>query len=83
MIVISTIMALWKARSLTPEQKVKLVEQEAEEKSLQSDESGALLDLDDVPMTEVYSSVVPVSVSNSLSMCVVHLCICKSFSKGG
>ncbi|CAB4275582.1 unnamed protein product [Prunus armeniaca] len=50
-----TIMALWKARSLSPEQKVQIVEEESEVK-IQSEESGSFLGLDDVSMSEVYSS---------------------------
>uniref|UniRef100_A0A0D3AEI4 GRAM domain-containing protein n=1 Tax=Brassica oleracea var. oleracea TaxID=109376 RepID=A0A0D3AEI4_BRAOL len=42
-----TIMALWKAKSLTPEQKVQAVEEESEQK-LQSEESGSFLGIDDV-----------------------------------
>ncbi|KAK6932882.1 GRAM domain [Dillenia turbinata] len=55
-----TIMALWKARSLSPEQKVQIVEEESESKSLQTEESGAFLDLEDVNMSEVYCSVLSV-----------------------
>lgn len=51
-----TIMALWKARSLSPEQKVRIVE-ESESKSLQTEETGSFLGLEDVCMPEVYSSV--------------------------
>ncbi|CAN1260128.1 C2 and GRAM domain-containing protein At1g03370 [Linum perenne] len=51
-----TIMALWKARSLSPEQKVRIVEEESETKILQSEESGAYLGIEDVSMSEVYSS---------------------------
>ncbi|XP_062088055.1 C2 and GRAM domain-containing protein At1g03370 [Humulus lupulus] len=58
-----TIMALWKARSLSPEQKVQIVEEESEAKSLQSEESGSFLGLDDVSMSEVYSSVLSVPTS--------------------
>ncbi|MBA0723590.1 hypothetical protein Golax_004160 [Gossypium laxum] len=55
-----TIMALWKARALSPEQKVQIVEEESEAKSLQSDESGSFLGLEDVSMSEVYSCALPV-----------------------
>ncbi|KAL5836521.1 hypothetical protein ACOSQ4_016018 [Xanthoceras sorbifolium] len=57
-----TIMVLWKARSLSPEQKVQIVEEESEAKSLQSEEIGAFLGLEDVTMTEVYSTVLPVPI---------------------
>ncbi|XP_050210319.1 C2 and GRAM domain-containing protein At1g03370 isoform X2 [Mercurialis annua] len=55
-----TIKALWKARSLTPEQKVRIIEEESETKMLQSEESGSLLDLEDVNLAEVYSSTLSV-----------------------
>ncbi|CAH8388798.1 unnamed protein product [Eruca vesicaria subsp. sativa] len=57
-----TIMALWKAKSLTPEQKVQAVEEESEQK-LQSEESGSFLGIDDVRFSEVYSLTLPVPVS--------------------
>lgn len=56
-------MALWKARSLSPEQKVQLVEEESEARSLVTEESGSFLGLEDVSLSEVYSSVLPVPVS--------------------
>ncbi|WJX27368.1 hypothetical protein P8452_16192 [Trifolium repens] len=55
-----TIMALWKARSLTPEQKVKFVEQESETKTLISEDSGAFIVLDDVSMSEIHSCSLPI-----------------------
>ncbi|XP_057417634.1 C2 and GRAM domain-containing protein At1g03370-like isoform X2 [Lotus japonicus] len=48
-----TIMALWKARSLSPEQKVQLVEDDCETKSTNSEESGSFIGLDEVSMSEV------------------------------
>ncbi|KAG2684549.1 hypothetical protein I3760_10G082200 [Carya illinoinensis] len=53
-----TIMALWKARSLSPEQRVQIIE-ESEAKSIQTDESSSL-GLDDVSMSEVYASALSV-----------------------
>ncbi|KAL3521797.1 hypothetical protein ACH5RR_014631 [Cinchona calisaya] len=82
-----TIMALWKARSLSPEQKVQVVEEESdtrnlqvseddsiaknaqemdedsESKSFQTEESGSFLDVEDVSMSLVYSSVLSVPTS--------------------
>jgi hypothetical protein len=55
-------MALWKARSLTPEQKVKFVEQESETKTLISEDSGAFIVLDDVSMSEIHSCSLPIPV---------------------
>jgi hypothetical protein len=75
MVLNRTILALWKARSLSPEQKVQIVEEASEAKSLQSlqtEESGSFLGLDDVSMSEVYSSTLSVPVSSfslSLSLC--------------
>ncbi|XP_061344347.1 C2 and GRAM domain-containing protein At1g03370-like [Gastrolobium bilobum] len=59
-----TIMALCKAKSLSPEQKVKFVEEESETKTLISEESGgSFLGLDDVSMSEIYSCVLPIPAS--------------------
>ncbi|KAG4929143.1 C2 and GRAM domain-containing protein [Glycine max] len=58
-----TIMALWKARSLSPEQKVKLVEEDSETKSLRSEESGSFIGLGDVSMSEVHSCALSVPAS--------------------
>ncbi|KAE8686358.1 C2 and GRAM domain-containing protein [Hibiscus syriacus] len=57
-----TIMALWKARALSPEQKVQIAEEESESKGLQSDESGSFLVLEDVSMSEVYSRSLPIPI---------------------
>ncbi|KAJ1400371.1 VASt domain [Sesbania bispinosa] len=56
-----TIMALWKARSLSPEQKVQLVEEDTETKSLTGEESGSFLGLDEVSMSDVHSCTLPAS----------------------
>ncbi|KAI7724983.1 hypothetical protein M8C21_009126 [Ambrosia artemisiifolia] len=76
-----TIMALWRARSLSPEQKAEIAEKESDDKnqqmledesssiksddesdnrSLLSEESGSFLGLEDVSMSVVYSSVLSV-----------------------
>ncbi|KAI4298841.1 hypothetical protein L6164_032357 [Bauhinia variegata] len=55
-----TIMALWKARSMSPEQKAQIVEEESETKSLTSEESGSFLGNDDFSMSEAASCVLPV-----------------------
>ncbi|KAJ7967858.1 C2 and GRAM domain-containing protein [Quillaja saponaria] len=57
-----TIMALWKAKSLSPEQKVQIVE-ESEAKSLVTEESGSFLGLDEVSMSEIYSSSLSIPTS--------------------
>lgn len=59
-----TIMALWKARSLSPEQKVEFVEEESDTKSLMSEESGgSFLGLDDVSLSEIYSCSLSIPAS--------------------
>lgn len=58
-----TIMALWKAKSLSPEQKVQILEEESDEKILQSEESGSFLGIEDAKLSEVFSSIVPVSMN--------------------
>ncbi|KMZ70690.1 C2 and GRAM domain-containing protein [Zostera marina] len=60
----SIIMALWKARSLSPDQKEQIVEEESEAKILLHECScdGVLLIMDEGNMSEVYSSSVGVSV---------------------
>ncbi|KAD3338007.1 hypothetical protein E3N88_33528 [Mikania micrantha] len=76
-----TIMALWRARALSPEQKAEIADEESDDKnqqmledesssvksdddsenrSLQSEESGSFLGLEDVSMSVVYSSVLSV-----------------------
>jgi hypothetical protein len=55
-------MALWRARSLTPEQKVCLVEDESEMKDFQNEESGSFLGIEDAKMSEVFSSTKHIDV---------------------
>lgn len=83
-------MALWKARSLSTEQKMLIVE-ESEEKTLNSYESGSFLGIEDANMSEVFSSAIPVPVSSfSLYPCVIfvstqnlHMCdICLHSQNG-
>lgn len=79
-----TIMALWRARSSSPEQKAEIAEEESDDKgiqmldeesslsksddesdnrSLQSEESGSFLGLGDVSLSVVYSSVLSVPLN--------------------
>ncbi|GAB4830717.1 hypothetical protein Ancab_004750 [Ancistrocladus abbreviatus] len=58
-----TIMALWKSRSLSPEQKVKIAEEESEGKSLETEESGSFMGVEDVSMSEVFSSALPIPMN--------------------
>lgn len=67
-------MALWKARSLTPEQKVQIVEEESEGRAIDTEESGSFLGIEDAKMSEVFSSVIPVDVSLLFLSCyTVHV----------
>ncbi|KAG8076099.1 hypothetical protein GUJ93_ZPchr0006g46329 [Zizania palustris] len=63
-----TIMALWKVRFMTPEQKVQLVEEESETEDLQNDESGSFLGIEEAKMSEVYSSTKPFDVLTLLDI---------------
>ncbi|RLN11459.1 C2 and GRAM domain-containing protein [Panicum miliaceum] len=63
-----TIMALWKARSLTPEQKVQLVEEESETEDFQNEEGGSFLGIEDAKMSGVFSSTKPFDVSTAMSI---------------
>lgn len=71
-------MALWKARALSPEQKVQIVEEESETKNLQvsqetdedseskslhAEETGSFLGVEDVSMSLLYSSVLSIPMS--------------------
>ncbi|CAI8612960.1 unnamed protein product [Vicia faba] len=58
-----TIMALWKARSLSIEQKVQLVEDDPENESVTSEESVTLIGSGDVTMSEVQCCSLQVPVS--------------------
>ncbi|KAF6145125.1 hypothetical protein GIB67_013476 [Kingdonia uniflora] len=58
-----TILALWKARSMTPEQKLQIVEEESDEKCPRTEESGSFFSLEEASLSEVYSSVLPVPLS--------------------
>jgi hypothetical protein len=76
-------MALWKARSLSPEQKVQIVEEESETKFLQTEESGSFLGLEDVSMSEVYAASFSVPVSSLSPYCTsfrAYICTCHDHS---
>uniref|UniRef100_A0ACD5ZVM5 Uncharacterized protein n=1 Tax=Avena sativa TaxID=4498 RepID=A0ACD5ZVM5_AVESA len=51
-----TIMALWKARSLTPEEKIQLVEEESETEDLQTEENGSFLEIEEAKLSEIFKS---------------------------
>ncbi|XP_066371177.1 C2 and GRAM domain-containing protein At1g03370-like [Miscanthus floridulus] len=63
-----TIMALWKARSLTPEQKVQLVEEESETEDFQNEEGESFLGIEDAKMSGVFSSTKPFDVSTLMGI---------------
>lgn len=86
-----TMLALWKSRSLSPEQKVQLVEEESDTKSLNSEDSGSLnnedsgsfIGMDDVMMSEVFSCSLPLNVSLYIRSCLwieqLHVLCSKHF----
>jgi hypothetical protein len=62
-----TIMALWKARSLSTELKVQLAEEQSQTNSLQSEDSDIFVGIEDaegLQMTEVFSSTISTNVSS-------------------
>lgn len=59
-----TIMALWKAKSLSPEQKVQIVEEESEERALDTEENGSFRGIEDAKMSEIFSSVIPIPINS-------------------
>ncbi|XP_038985637.1 C2 and GRAM domain-containing protein At1g03370-like isoform X1 [Phoenix dactylifera] len=62
-----TIMALWKARSLSPEQIVQMVEEESEA-TLHSEESGSFLGIEDANMSEVFSSTISIDMNSLMEV---------------
>lgn len=62
-----TIMALWKARSLSPEQKLQIVE-ESNERTLNSEDTGSFLGIEDVNMSEVFTTVIPLPISSLMEL---------------
>ncbi|KAL8137276.1 hypothetical protein V2J09_003277 [Rumex salicifolius] len=63
-----TMMALWRARSLSPEQKASIVDEQSENKLLETNESGAFLGIEDVNMVDVYSSALPISTNSLMEL---------------
>ncbi|KAF5179344.1 C2 and gram domain-containing protein [Thalictrum thalictroides] len=78
-----TIMALWKAKSLSLEQKMQIVDEESEGKDTQNEENGSLLDLEDASMSEVYSSAVPVPIKFFMGLFGGGYLECKVMEKVG
>ncbi|RLN05208.1 C2 and GRAM domain-containing protein [Panicum miliaceum] len=86
-----TIMALWKARSLSTELKVQLAEEQSQTNSLQSEDSGIFVGIEDVKglqMTEVFSSTISTNMASlmevfeggSLEMKVMEKVGCQKYS---
>uniref|UniRef100_A0A0D9YNU8 C2 and GRAM domain-containing protein n=1 Tax=Oryza glumipatula TaxID=40148 RepID=A0A0D9YNU8_9ORYZ len=61
------IMALWKMRSVDPEQKGEMIDKNSELKQLPCEE-GSLLANEDVKMSEVYSAVLSVDINSLMDM---------------
>ncbi|XP_010252840.1 PREDICTED: C2 and GRAM domain-containing protein At1g03370-like [Nelumbo nucifera] len=67
-VAIRTIMAVWKANFLSPEQKVEIDEEESETKNLQTEDNGSILGVEDARMSEVYSCLLPVPINLLIEM---------------
>uniref|UniRef100_A0A0D3GII7 C2 and GRAM domain-containing protein n=1 Tax=Oryza barthii TaxID=65489 RepID=A0A0D3GII7_9ORYZ len=62
------IMAIWKMRSLSPEQQGDMIEKESDTKELQLEEGGTLFTHEDVKMSEIFSSALSVDVESLMEM---------------
>lgn len=70
-------MALWRTRTLTPDQKAQIAEEQEdqedqEERSIMLEDAGSVLDIEDVKMSKVYTAELPVNVSGQFSC---NLCL--------
>ncbi|PWZ10125.1 C2 and GRAM domain-containing protein [Zea mays] len=66
-----TIMALWKARSLSTELKVQLAEEQSQINTLQSEDSGVFVGIEDaksLQMTEVFSSTISTNMASLMEV---------------
>ncbi|KAF8686084.1 hypothetical protein HU200_043690 [Digitaria exilis] len=66
-----TIMALWKARSLSTELKVQLAEEQYQTNTLQSEDSGIFVGIEDdkgLQMTEVFSSTISTNMASLMEV---------------
>ncbi|KAG7012672.1 C2 and GRAM domain-containing protein, partial [Cucurbita argyrosperma subsp. argyrosperma] len=64
-----TILALWRAKSLSPEQKVQIVEEESEAKGCsETEENGSCLGPGEISMSEVLSSILSVSTNFAMEL---------------
>lgn len=63
-------MALWRTRALTPDQKAQIAEEQQykDEKPVLPEDTGSYLIVEDVNMSKVYSSDLPMNVSTLLSI---------------
>lgn len=59
-------MALWRTRTLTPEQKAQIAEEQGdqEESFFMLDNSGPIQEIEDTKMSRLFSAEFPVSVSD-------------------
>ncbi|KAB1215657.1 hypothetical protein CJ030_MR4G023318 [Morella rubra] len=65
-----TIMALWRTRTLTPDQKAQIAEEQEdqEERSIMLEDAGSVLDIEDVKMSKVYTAELPVNIKSLMEM---------------
>ncbi|XP_065874874.1 C2 and GRAM domain-containing protein At5g50170 [Euphorbia lathyris] len=66
-----TIMALWRTRTLTPEQRAEIAdehEQEQEETSSMLEETRSFLDVEEAKVSKVYSAELPISIKSLMEL---------------
>ncbi|KAK4842805.1 hypothetical protein QYF36_000316 [Acer negundo] len=64
-----TIMALWRTRTLTPDQKAQIVEEQPDqEETSMLEDTGSILDVEDSKMSRVYATELPISIDSVMEM---------------
>ncbi|XVF08418.1 hypothetical protein REPUB_Repub07fG0002000 [Reevesia pubescens] len=65
-----TIMALWRTRTLTPNQKAEIAEeqQDLEERPITLEEVGSILDVEDAKMSKIYTAELPISITSLMEI---------------
>ncbi|XP_021292585.1 C2 and GRAM domain-containing protein At5g50170 isoform X2 [Herrania umbratica] len=65
-----TIMALWRTRTLTPDQKAQIAEeqQDQEERPITLEEVGSIRDVEATKMSKIYSAELPISITSLMEI---------------
>lgn len=65
-----TIMALWRTRTLTPEQKAQIAEEQEDQevKSIMVEDNEIILDAEDAKMSKVYGAELPININSLMEM---------------